>query len=254
MRTGLLLIFVAALSTVAFAETEDTRDPRLPVEGRNGSFVKVIPIDVPEFRSITPRLELVYDSSSGLRNLPPAGGELGVGWSLRGVSAIQRVSGTIRPVNGENKAPSGRGAPAYGAAGFPADSFLLDGAELVPCSEVAAPGSSPSCAVPAGAGAWTSRVETYLRIRQMPGSNSWEVTGRDGVRSLYTSLEGVAPEQTFRWHLASVTDRRGNRVDYGWSCEYGHCTIASIRAFSVGTGTPASELRFHTQDRPDPFT
>lgn len=254
MRAWLFLLFMVAFSTGAFAETADTRDPKLPVEGRNGSFVKVIPLEVPEFRSITPRLELVYDSSTGLRNLPPAGGELGVGWSLRGVSAIQRVSGTIAPVNGQNKAPSGLGAPAYGAAGFPADSFVLDGVELVACSEVAAPWSTPSCAGGAGPGAWTSRVETFLRIRQTPGSNSWEVTGRDGVRSVYTSLEGGASDQTFRWHLASVTDRRGNRVDYAWSCEFGHCTIASIRAFSVGTGTPASEILFHTQDRPDPIT
>jgi hypothetical protein len=51
-----------------------------------------------------------------------------------------------------------------------------------------------------------------------------------------------------------VTDRRGNRLDYDWSCEAGHCTIASIRAFTVGSSAPASEIVFQTQARPDPIT
>ena len=256
MRALYALLVFSALTTQALAEDPeaDSKPSRLPISGGNGGFTRVISLDVPSFRGLEPNLRLTYDSSSGLRNLPPAGAELGVGWTLRGVSAIQRVSGTAPPAAGQNKQASGRGAPAYGAAGFPADSFVLDGTELVPCSQVAAPGSTPSCATGGGSGAWTSRVETFLRIRQIPASNSWEVTGRDGVRSVYTSLEGLPAEQTYRWHLASVTDRRGNRVDYGWSCEFAHCTIASIRAFSLGSGAPASEIIFHTQDRPDRIT
>lgn len=256
MRTLYALLVFGALTTQALAEDmeADSKPSRLPISGGNGAFTRVIPLDVPAFRGLEPNLRLTYDSSTGLRNLPPAGGELGVGWTLRGVSAIQRVSGTAPPAAGQNKQASGRGAPAYGADGFPADSFVLDGTELVPCSQVADPGSTPSCAAGGGPGAWTSRAETYLRIRQIPAANSWEVTGRDGVRSVYTSLEDLPAEQTYRWHLASVTDRRGNRLDYGWSCEFAHCSIASIRAFSVGSGAPASELVFHTQDRPDRIT
>lgn len=253
MRALYALLVFGALTTQALAEDPeaDSKPSRLPISGGNGAFTRVISLDVPGFRGLEPNLRLTYDSSSGLRNLPPAGAELGVGWTLRGVSAIQRVSGTAPPAAGQNKQASGRGVPAYGAAGFPADSFVLDGTELVPCSQVAAPGSTPSCATGGGPGTWTSRAETFLRIRQIPASNSWEVTGRDGVRSVYTSLEGGPADVTFRWHLASVTDRRGNRVDYGWSCEFGHCMIASIRAFSVGTGTAASEIVFHAQQRPD---
>ncbi|MCA3556536.1 FG-GAP-like repeat-containing protein, partial [Aestuariivirga sp.] len=248
LAAGLLCVLVSSAHAV---DDEDAKDPKLPVEGRNGSFSRVIPIDVPGFHGIEPDLRLVYDSSSGIRNLPPTGGELGVGWTLQGVSAIQRVSGTAPPAAGQNKAPSGRGVPAYGAAGFTPDSFLLDGTELVPCTEVANPQSTPSCAT---GGTHTSRFETYLRIRRDVGANSWEVTGRDGVTSLYTSLEGGSADLAFRWHLASVTDRRGNRMDYGWSCESGHCTIASIKAFSQGTSAPASEVLFFTEARPDRIT
>ncbi|MCA3562703.1 MAG: hypothetical protein IOC82_16990, partial [Aestuariivirga sp.] len=252
MRPWLAAALLCILATSAHAvDDEDAKDPKLPVEGRNGSFSRVIGIDVPGFRGLAPDLRLVYDSSSGIRNLPPAGGELGVGWTLQGVSAIQRVSGTAPPAAGQNKAPSGRGVPAYGAAGFAPDSFLLDSTELVACTEVADPQSTPSCAA---GGTHTSRLETYLRIRRDVGASSWEVTGRDGVKSLYTSLEGGSADLTYRWHLASVADRRGNRVDYGWSCDSGHCTIASIRAFSQGTSAPASEVLFFTEARPDRIT
>ncbi|MCX7349449.1 MAG: hypothetical protein NTZ54_07955, partial [Alphaproteobacteria bacterium] len=255
MRFWRIVALLGVLAAPVLAEDEaDSKDPKLPVEGRNGSFARVIPIDVPDFRGIGPRLRLVYDSSSGVRNLPPTGGELGVGWSLQGVSAIQRVSGTPAPATGQNKAPSGRGAPAYGAAGFPTDSFLLDGTELIPCSEVANPGTTPSCASGVDSSAYTSRFETYDRIRRNSSANSWDVTGRDGVRSVYTSLDGTSSDLTSRWHLSSVIDRRGNHVDYGWSCNTGHCTIASIRAYSQGSGSPASEILFYTEARPDRIT
>lgn len=258
MRAWLGSAFLAAVllqPTFAIAaNTADTMASKLPVNGGNGSFTRAISIDVPDFHGIEPDLRLTYDSTSGIRNLSPVGGELGIGWTLRGVSAIQRVSGTAAPAAGQTKQVSGRGAPNYGAAGFPADSFVLDGTELVSCTEVADPSSSPSCATGGGAGSWTSRVETYLRIRQNTSSNTWEVTGRDGTRSVYTSLEGQSAQYTYRWHLSSVIDSRGNHVDYGWSCNYGHCTIASIRAYSQGSGAAASEILFHMLDRPDPLT
>jgi hypothetical protein len=235
-------------------EFEDSKSPSLPVDKRNGSFSAVIQIETPTFRGIEPSLRLVYDSSDGIRNLPPAGGELGIGWSLQGVSAIQRVSGTLK-VAGREKPPSRRGAPAYGAKGFAPDSFMLDGTELVACSEVENTKSTPSCASASNmADAFTSRFESFLRIRWERSSNTWEVTSRNGVKSLYRSLEGGSHTTTFRWHLASVTDTRGNRADYSWSCDRGHCTIDRISAYSSGISLPASEVQFYTELRPDPIS
>lgn len=94
MRAVLAGICLGLIVTSAPALAEgddsssDSRAPKLPIEGQNGSFTRVIPIDVPAFRGLESRLRLVYDSASGLRTLPAAGAELGVGWSLQGVSAI----------------------------------------------------------------------------------------------------------------------------------------------------------------------
>jgi RHS repeat-associated protein len=128
---------------------------------------------------------------------------------------------------------------------------MLDQAELIPCGDLSDQQSSPSCAT---GGTHTSRFESYLRIRRDASTNAWEVTSRDGVTSVYTSLEGVSPDMTFRWHLASVTDRRGNRVDYNWVCESGHCVIAGIVARTSGTAKPAFEVAVSSEVRPDRLT
>ena len=258
--SGVVFLVVCAAQAQAadLSETSDLAQPPRPsLTSWNGSFQQSIPIDVPQFRGLEPNLTLTYDSSRGIRNMPPAGRELGVGWAISGLSAIQRVSGTPAPAAGQNKAASARGAPAYGAAGFPADSFLLDGTELIPCTEVADTASTPSCLVTWAPGqtAYTSRIETFARIRRVTSSNSWEVTGRTGVKSIYSSLEGGDPNTTFRWYLTSQIDRRGNHVDYGWSCNGSlDCTIGNIRAFNQGSAIPASEVLFHTEDRPDPLS
>lgn len=249
---------VTVAPAASAAEDEAASDevsPRRFIFGQNGSFGRTIPIDIPAFRALTPRLQLNYDSSAGIRSLPPTGGELGVGWTLGGLSSIQRVSGTEQPTGGQNKQASGRGSPAYGATGFSADSFILDGRELVACSEVADRSTSPSCMTATSlADSYTGRIETFQRIRSNKAGNSWEVTSRDGVRSIFTSLDGGSFDATFRWHLSSVIDRRGNHVDYGWSCESGHCTIATIRLFNLGSSAPASEVVFYSEARPDRIT
>src|SRR6478609_7788444 len=95
MRASLRFAAICFLVTPAFAlDNSDSKPPRLPIEGRNGSFFRTIALDIPAFRDLQPDLKLVYDSSSGVLAMSSVGSELGVGWSLRGVSVIQRVSGT----------------------------------------------------------------------------------------------------------------------------------------------------------------
>jgi hypothetical protein len=65
---------------------------------------------VPPFHGLEPHLRLTYDSNAG-------NGLLGVGWSLAGLSTVQRTT----PV---------KGVPRYATG----DVFRLDGAELVPCT------------------------------------------------------------------------------------------------------------------------
>jgi hypothetical protein len=194
-----------------------TKGPALPVSDWNGSFQHTVALKVPSFRGLQPTLTLTYSASGGIRSLSNSSAPTGVGWDLAGISIIERISGTPAPVAGQDKAASRKGSPAYGATGFPTDSYLLDGLELVPCTQLQVQTSSPSCLV-GGTSAtligYAGRQENYLRVRQDTSANKWEITDKLGVRSVYSSYETVPSEDTFRWHLTSVIDKRGNHVDF----------------------------------------
>ncbi len=263
---GATAIVLGLTFSSAYADQNDTSNvafsPQVPLTAWNGSYRKSIPIEVPGFRGLEPKLALSYDSARGVRNIPSAGGILGVGWSLEGVSVIQRISGTPLPASGAAKAVSGRGVPAWGAAGFAPDTFALDGEELLKCSEVQTPGNTPTCAYQADVAAnaslvpWAGHIETFQRIRQNTANNTWEITATNGVKTIYSTQEGADPTQTFRWQLASVIDRRGNHVDYAWACSTGgaECTISTISYFNQGAASPIAQIAFLTEARPDTIT
>ena len=242
------------------SQLRDTKGQKSSFTAWNGSYRRSIALEVPLFRGIEPKLSLSYDSAKGIRNIPSAGGLLGIGWSIDGLSVIERISGADAPAAGTDKKASGRGVPAYGATGFPLDSFSVDGEELVPCTQLIAPSNAPSCAVPVTAGqiAYASRVENFERFRQDPVSNTWTITTRVGVSYLYKTLEGGAADSTFRWYLASVIDRRGNHVDYGWlrdgNLPLNESVLASIGYYNNGSATRVSDIAFGYDLRPDPVT
>jgi RHS repeat-associated protein len=232
-----------------------------PVTAWNGSYRKAIPIEVPGFRGLEPRLSLSYDSARGVRNISSSGGMLGIGWQIDGLSAIERMSGTDTPAAGTEKMASGHGVPAYGAAGFAPDSFAIDGEELIPCTQIQTPSGSPSCATPVAGGqtAYVTRVENYQRVRQDPTANTWIVTAKDGTQSLYTSLEvGATSATAFRWYLKSVTDRRGNHVDYNWwkdpNVVNSEPVLSWIGYYNQGAASYHSATIFYYDGRPDPVS
>ncbi len=232
-----------------------------PLTAWNGSYRKAIPIEVPGFRGLEPRLSLSYDSARGVRNISSSGGMLGLGWQIDGLSAIERMSGTPIPAAGTDKMASGHGVPAYGAAGFAPDSFAIDGEELIPCAQIQTPSGSPSCATPTAGGqtAYVTRVENYQRIRQDATANTWIITAKDGTQSLYTSLEAGATSATaFRWYLRSVTDRRGNHVDYNWWKDPNVVTsepvLSWIGYYNQGAASYHSATIFYYDGRPDPVS
>src|SRR5262249_33035502 len=143
-RALLGLITVVLMIAMSFRANADTGDgapasgttsstPGLgptdsPLDTFYGSAKESISIDVPPMHGITPKLAIAYGSRA-------PNGPLGVGWSLRGTSTIERVS-------------PGRGAPHYDST----DQFLLDGVELVTCPSCnpkfgpcPMPVDSPSC-------------------------------------------------------------------------------------------------------------
>jgi hypothetical protein len=117
-----------------------------------GTYTTSVDVDVPSFHGITPIIRLNYDSNAG-------DGPLGVGWSLSVGSQITRASRF-------------RGAPRFDAT----DQFWLDGLELLPC---VAASLSASCRA---GGTYTTRIETYARIRLDEASNTWTLWRPNGTR------------------------------------------------------------------------
>ncbi|TQV65616.1 toxin TcdB middle/N-terminal domain-containing protein, partial [Aliiroseovarius halocynthiae] len=89
--------------------------------GTDGAFSYSVPIKIPAFRGLEPNLSLNYNSQNKSRG--GADDIIGRGWSLGGLSSIERVS-------------VGNGAPTYVNG---QDIFLLDGMELLGCKDTVNP-------------------------------------------------------------------------------------------------------------------
>jgi len=88
-----------------------------PDASSNGSYSTNVDIIVPNFRGLEPRIKLTYDTSRSVRYEAGRSNQLlGLGWSLRGVSTIERA--TPR-----------RGSPRFDGN----DIFIFDRSEQVEC-------------------------------------------------------------------------------------------------------------------------
>lgn len=225
----------------------DPKTVRPPDAAYNGSYTYSLPIKVPPFRGLEPKLRLTYDSNRGLRAGGSNPGEFGVGWSLGGLSEILRAS-------------PGRGAPRFDTS----DTFVLDGEELIACA------GSSSAAGCASGGTHATRVENYQRIKLDSGSNTWEVTARDGTRYQYRAVidpalsasgtEGPAnatdPTGGYltyytRYLLSAVYDTYNNKLDYRYYCySLSYCTISSISYRNQDASSGGGAVYFYYDERP----
>src|SRR5689334_11245212 len=128
-----VLVVSSTLLVLTLARTASAQTADAPMTGTRGTaeintFAAAatyrIPIDVPPFHGIEPKLSLSYNSSGGNR-------WVGVGWGLLGFSTIERTSAS-------------GGTPQWDHS----DRFVLDGEPLVAC---AADTPSPPPASSAGA-------------------------------------------------------------------------------------------------------
>ncbi len=220
-------------------------DPAPPSAPFTGSFSYDVPIEVPAFRGLEPKISLSYDSNRGLQVNGRDQGWLGLGWRLGGVSIIER-------------SVAGRGAPDRGTPSFAAgsdDVYVLDGEELYPCAGLtaAAQARAPSCV---NGGNYVTRVESYERIRYWPSLFKWEITAKDGTLYSYTR-QGLFWPTTwdttgqgdlynyYRFLLTSVEDTNGNVVTYDYTCrDYALCLADTISY----NGT---QVKFYWETRPD---
>lgn len=181
------------------------------VDASAGTASYSLPIDLPEYQGLTPRLALSYSSSGG-------NGFAGVGWSLSGFGG-QIVRG----------APSRWGSPSFSAD----DTFSLDGALLIPCSALNA--SVPSCEVDGDDPDddhvyYATQIESYQAIYYERGASGgwgvWHVLRKDGARARYTPslvIGASAPHDAYNWVVSEVSDLNGYKVRYDWSQHLGGC-------------------------------
>jgi hypothetical protein len=181
-----------------------------------GSLARAVPIEVPGFRGLEPKLAFAYSSEG--RN-----GFLGVGWNLTGISTIERVN-------------AGLGTPRWNES----DTYVLDGQPLIACASIV----SPSCTAD---GSHTTRDESYLKILFEEGTNTWTVWGKDGTRTIFSPTLQPAPEHTLRWGQTSTIDTKGNTVTTAWTYLDGDSYPESIsyNGYSIS---------FVRQARPDKLT
>ena len=207
---------VCALSATAQrAVAEDAKQngdsakvPPMPT----GGFDQRVPIAVPGFFALEPQLALNYKSSAASRLLGP-------GWTIAGLSAIQRAS-------------PGRGAPGYA----PSDIFLLDGIELIPCGALG--------------GTHCTKWQRYVRVeRDAPAPGQWRVTSKRGTRSVYVPLIATS-EGTYLWGLSKVTDTHGNEVSYSYDCLGTPTTMCYPATIAYG----GVAIRFYREPRADVVT
>ncbi|MEX3012104.1 SpvB/TcaC N-terminal domain-containing protein, partial [Hoeflea sp. TYP-13] len=187
-------------------------------------------LDLPGFRGLEPAIELQYDSSRKTKRGGRYQGWLGYGWGIDGFDVIERVS-------------EGRGLAYYDDS---KDVFLLNGYELVEC---VAGTASPSCD---NGGTHATQIESYQRIVYRVGTNSWEITGRDGTKTVLSTVsafggtgEHANSADQFRWLISSITDTDGNQVSFTYACD----TLPACYPQTITYN--GTEVRFYLEDRPD---
>lgn len=178
--------------------------------GNDGTFHHVVPLRIPEgVNGTKPQLALSYSSRSG-------SGSLGVGWSLGGLSKIERCKKVLateevaEQVEFEN--------------GHLKDSYCLDGRKLMLASGL--PGHSYST--------YRTEVADYSRIVLGPLRNGkqgdFTVEGKDGTTRRYEAIsqhqridrraENTSSLSTLNdhlaWHLTSIEDESGNEIFFNY--------------------------------------
>src|SRR5450432_1943540 len=189
----------------------------------SGHLTQEVGLSVLDFHSIAPDVKLRYSSGAG-------DGFVGVGWSLDVGSRITRVSAT------------------HGIArGDASDVYLLDGMELVPCNATSTSASCTSAVTAFGSSAnyYSTKIESFERIRHDTTLDYYTVERRDGTRLwLFSNDNGNS------YDLANVKDTHGNEVHYTQWCDvnFSSCYPDTI-TYATSGGSPGASIRFMREPR-----
>ena len=204
--------------------------------GKSGDAGYQVPLDVaPGSGGLRPHMSIEYNSGGG-------NGILGVGFSLRGASAIRR-SGSVIAIDGV------RTPISFG----PSDQFILDGQRLMNIDGKHQQDEAE----------YRTRRESFMRVvyRTSETGDYFVVYGKDGSISEYGRTPDSRIEKAgavLSWAVNKISDRNGNYMLF----TYQH-TVDTVGAYSqllreihytgnVKTGTaPYNTVVFHYEDRPD---
>jgi RHS repeat-associated protein len=193
----------------------------------SGAATYTIPIAIPPgTNGMQPNLSLVYNSQIG-------NGNLGVGWSLSGLSAVHRCGATLA-IDGF------KGGVNYG----PDDKFCLDGERLINTGGVN----------------YRTQHESWKNIQAFfpPNPTYWYVKSRDGTIYYY----GYTPDSQIYaqgqsavrvWLLNEIQDRNGNylTITYQNDTATGDYYPDSIAYTGNGASAPYNVVYFDFENRND---
>lgn len=192
-----------------------------------------------------PALALSYSSKGG-------NGLMGLGWTLKGLSAIQRCSKTI--------AQDGAGDRITFTN---ADRLCLDGSRLVQVD-----GNNPGTDSTARdtaywnpSAVYRTELDQFARISRIAGGG-FKVELKNGLVQYFGTDAGSAGQaqgrsdgKPLQWMLARVEDRKGNYLtwEYNHNAATGEVTPRQIRygGNSVANLAPDLAVRFSYEARPD---
>lgn len=207
---------------------------------QNGGFQARIALAVPPgIAGAAPDLSFAYNSTAG-------NGLLGMGWSLTGLSVIERCGATI--------AQDG----FCGGVGLDDDDRLtLDGARLVPPAGLDY--FDPAATYQTEIQTWHRVVPSYSGVSGRQGPDSFEVTQASGRVLRYGTTSGSqgvisAASPTIRaWYLSEITDPTGNTitVTYQQAGQGGQLAPAAISYTANGQVAARRSVTFGYEPRDD---
>lgn len=203
-----------------------------------GAATYAIPIDVPPGTAgLTPALTLKYASDA-------PNGQLGVGWSLSGLSRIQRCAKTVAQDGAADRIRLAN-----------SDRLCLDGERMVRVNGV----DSSDAGYWSSSGEYRTEIESFARITAL-STGGYKVERKDGHVEYYGTQavqvkDGVSGV-IIAWPLSRVEDRSGNylTVDYqlGTSGAEYYPTVIRYGANSNVAGSAADlAVKLIYEVRPD---
>lgn len=197
-----LLVVSLLFSSQLLAQSDGTSPIKFSLSKNSvnnfyGTFTTSVPIEVPKFHDIEPEIAFTYDSNG--RN-----GPVGLGWDISGLPIIERIGRRYAAPKGDST-----------------DIILLNGEQLIPCSQhtdlVNNASVSPSCVA---GGTHSTRIENYNRISFISSNSTWKVWRKDGTVMTFTGITGTffgSTWENLRYGLSTVTDTHGNTVNYTYT-------------------------------------